>query len=244
MNKLFSWAGRPVLNSILVTILFLIVVGAGGAVSMMTGLDSRITLLIAYLLMAVGLGWVIFRKKRWIDFGFPSGRAAEKAKVYRYIPLFLMALLPLVVGLSTDLKWTDIGFVVGFMAVVAFVEETIFRGIVLKLLQTKGNLVAILGSSLLFSGSHALNALAGKDWMQTSFQIAFALLAGVILATLMIQTNNILPLILYHFVNNTVSSITRSDIEASLSLTISVAVLAIGIVDAIWLSMPKRRKAS
>jgi membrane protease YdiL (CAAX protease family) len=243
MTKSHDKQGHQIFKSILVTILFLIVVSAGGAVSMMTGLDSRITMLIAYLLTAGGLIGYVWRKKRWADYGFPTGRGIHKTNILVYSPLFVMALLPLIVGLSSELKWTDLGYVLGFMAIVAFVEETIFRGIVLKLLQAKGNLVAVLGSSFLFSILHALNALTGKEWGQTLFQIGFALLIGVILAILMIRTHDILPLILYHFVNNTVASISRADFEPSLSLLISAIVFVIGAIYAVSLIVSKKQKS-
>jgi uncharacterized protein len=76
------------------------------------------------------------------------------------------------------------------------------------------------------------------------FQMTFALVMGMILATLMIQSNNILPLIMYHFLNNTISSITNSDIDPTVSLYVSVAVFAIGVTYLIVLSVSKRRKSS
>ncbi|MGD9910647.1 MAG: lysostaphin resistance A-like protein [Candidatus Izemoplasmatales bacterium] len=240
MNKIFSFTGRPILKSVLLSTLFLFVISIGGAVSMMTGIDSRITLLIAYVFMAGGLILFINRNNAWNDVGFKSVKNIVNSTSYRYIPLFIMAILPLVAGLSTDLNWIDFGFVIIFMALVAFVEETIFRGIVIKLLKAKGNLVAILGSSLLFSFLHAINALNGKDVGQTIFQIAFALLIGVILAILMIQTHNLTPLIMYHFLNNTVSSISRSDIDIIFSTIISLVVFIIGIIYLLWLIYSKQ----
>lgn len=93
------------------------------------------------------------------------------------------------------------------MAIVAFTEEIMFRGVVFRLLQRKSNLTAVLGSCLLFSVPHMLNLLNGKDLIQTITQVIFALLIGLISAILIVKTQNILPLIMFHFINNTVNSI-------------------------------------
>jgi len=235
MDK-FSLSDRhPVFKSFLVTILFLLVISIGGAISSITGVDSKITLFIAYCIVAVILVMLINGKKCWNYYGFRVKNAKDMRSIYIYIPLFFIALLPLIVGFSTDLKLEDIIYIISFMALVAFVEEIIFRGIILKLLQKKSNLFAILGSSLLFSIPHILNALNGKEMGQTILQILFALVIGIILAMLIVKTGNIIPLIIYHFLNNTISSVISSDIDSSFSLYLNLGIFVIGLIYMIYL---------
>jgi hypothetical protein len=226
---------KAVIKSIIVTFLFLLVISIGGAISSIAGINSKITLLIAYLILFVILVIWINRKKYWDYYGFSTGKIKDKRNIYIYIPLFLIALLSLIVGFSTDLKIGDIIYILFFMALVAFVEETIFRGIILKLLQKKSNLFAILGSSLLFSIPHILNALNGKEISQTILQISFALVIGIILAILIIKTNSIITVIIYHFINNTITSVTSSNVDASMSLYLNLAVFLIALIYMIYL---------
>jgi len=235
MEKLSFSEKHPVIQSLIVTLLFLLAVSVGGAVSSMAGVDSKITLFIAYLIVAVVLIVLVQKKKNWNYFGFRAFEFKEKKNVLIYIPLYLIALLPLIAGFEAGLSVGDVLYVVFFMAIVAFVEETVFRGFVLKLLQKKSVWFAIIGSSLLFSIPHILNALSGKEIGQTIFQITYALVIGVILAMLLIKTGNIIPLILYHFLNNTFSSLSSTTISDSFSLAISIAVFSIGFVYMIFL---------
>ncbi len=246
MKQLFSFNNsHPILKSFIITLLFLLIISIGGAVSSIAGISSNITLFIAYLFLSFILAIMINRKRSWKYYGFDF--TSRKLTDYViYIPLFIMALAPLVVGFSSTLTLTDVIYLILFMAMVAFVEETIFRGIILKLLQKKSHWFAILGSSLLFALPHILNALNGKEISQTLFQISFALLLGIILAMLIVKTNRILLLIIYHFINNTVSSMTRTNVDASTSLILNIVVLSIGLLYAVYLysSISKHMKES
>jgi membrane protease YdiL (CAAX protease family) len=132
------------------------------------------------------------------------------------------------------------------MAIVAFVEETMFRGVVLRMLQKKSDMHAIWGSCLLFSIPHLLNTLNGKGSVEAIIQTLFAFIVGLILAMLMIKIENIMPLIIYHFVNNTVSSITRSDVNATFELYFALGIFALSIVYVIYLhrlKIPKQQNS-
>ncbi|RJX25727.1 MAG: CPBP family intramembrane metalloprotease [Acholeplasma sp.] len=235
MKQIFSFnSSHPILKSFIITLLFLLIVSIGGAISSIAGISSNITLFIAYFILSLTLAILINRKRNWGYYGFDF-TSRKLSEYFIYIPLFIMAVAPLVVGFSSTLTWIDVVYFIFFMAMVAFVEEMIFRGIILKLLQKKSHWIAILGSSLLFSVPHILNALNGKEISQTLFQISFALLLGIILAMLIVKTNRILPLIIYHLINNTLSSITSTNVDASTNLILNIVVLSIGLIYMIYL---------
>lgn len=235
MQKISFSEKPPIITSLLVTLLFMVVISIGGAIASIGNIDSKITLLIAYILVASFLVFLIQRKKYWSCLGFSqSGRRGWRSYLL-YIPLFVIAILPIVVGFSADLLWTDILYIIVFMAIVAFVEETIFRGIIVQLLRKKSILLAILGSSFLFSIPHILNALNGKDLGQTILQIVFAFVIGIILAMLILKTGNIIPLIAYHFVNNTITSISNSNVDETVTLDLTLAITLIGVLYMVWL---------
>lgn len=238
---------HPIIHSILVTILFLLVISIGGAISSMFGVDSKITLFIAYLLLSIFILIYIKNKNHWSDYGFSRLDSMDRKTLISYIPLFIIAMIPVIAGFSSTITFMDVIYIFLFMILVAFVEETVFRGIIIHLLHKKSLLVAIFGSSILFSIPHILNALNGKELGQTMFQIAFALVVGVLLALLIIRNKNIIPLILYHFINNTLSSLTNPNIDASLNLALNLVVFGISILYIIYLLLsllPKKIQES
>lgn len=97
-------------------------------------------------------------------------------------------------------QWRLLG-VIGFTTLlVGFGEEMMFRGIVLHgFLKTKGVLWAMLVSAVGFSSLHAVNIFGGTSLFQTFFQLVLTFLFGFLFAPLMIKLNNILPLIIFHW---------------------------------------------
>lgn len=73
-------------------------------------------------------------------------------------------------------------------------EEIIFRGFILKSMQRYGNLTAIIVSAILFSMFH-LNLV----------QFVNPVLMGIILAFIAIKSNSIVPSIIVHIFNNTIT---------------------------------------
>lgn len=76
----------------------------------------------------------------------------------------------------------------------AFVEELLFRGLILSQIKPYSTLGAILISAILFGLMH-----------QTTFQFFYTTVLGVILAVVRIKTGSIWPCILVHFFNNFIS---------------------------------------
>lgn len=88
---------------------------------------------------------------------------------------------------------------------VGFVEEILFRGVIMTLLvkkwgsTRKGIYLAVITSSLLFSILHFVNFLAGRYTLLAVFtQIGFALFFGVFFGACMLRNNSIWPVIFTH----------------------------------------------
>ncbi len=80
---------------------------------------------------------------------------------------------------------------VELVVVPAFVEELLFRGVILSNLLPFGKGTAVLGSALLFGLMH-----------QNAEQLLYATAAGAVLGWIFVQTRSIWPCVLMHFVNN------------------------------------------
>ena len=105
----------------------------------------------------------------------------------------------------------------------ALLEEMMFRGYILQVLRPYGDGMAILVSSLLFGLMHG-NVL----------QIPFAILVGLALCYIVVQTDNIWLAVGLHFLNNAFSVLldyfTMGMPEAESSKIITLAFLIIGAV--------------
>jgi membrane protease YdiL (CAAX protease family) len=136
------------------------------------------------------LGW-------WRLIGY--NRPAEWRDLWLLLLPVVAILLPLVAGVKAIDAGTLVFLLVGYL-LTGFYEETLFRGVILRILQPKGVWTAILLSSLLFGLAHSTNIflrLSGNPGL-LGLQIVGAFTHGVGLAALRLRTNTLWPLILLH----------------------------------------------
>ncbi|MNZ93182.1 CAAX amino terminal protease self- immunity [compost metagenome] len=98
-----------------------------------------------------------------------------------------------------------------FSLFVGYTEESVFRGIIKERLQMKGPVFYIVFSSIFFGILHMANAFNGEDILQTVSQVINAFLIGIILALLIELTQNIIPLIAFHFLYDALALMTNPD---------------------------------
>lgn len=107
----------------------------------------------------------------------------------------------------------------------ALVEEMIFRGYILGALRPHGDGLAIVLSAVLFGLFHG-NVL----------QIPFALILGLVMGYLTVQTDSIWPAVLLHFTNNLMSVLLAffgkcfPDQDTIITTVVFVVVAAVGAV--------------
>lgn len=98
---------KPIMSSIIAVIFFLFVIIISGAVSSITGLSSKITLFMAFSILGMLLAVYINKIKYWQYYGFRSLKYLNTKNKLLFVPLFIIALLPLTVGISNDLRISD-----------------------------------------------------------------------------------------------------------------------------------------
>ncbi|SIT84890.1 hypothetical protein SAMN05421665_1945 [Yoonia rosea] len=83
---------------------------------------------------------------------------------------------------------------------VAFGEEIVFRGVLLRGAITRLAVpAAMFLSALSFGLFHWVNRIAGQGASETSLQVLFAFLVGFFLAPIAIRVGNLWPLIIWHW---------------------------------------------
>ena len=179
---------HPYMSSIFITISLLFVLFFSGMISVLGNIDNKITFFFGFLILSIVLILIINKNKRWNYYGFFPLKVLNKKEKSIFLPLFILGFMPLLAGIRPDLTFQDIIYLLIYMAVVAFVEETIFRGIIVKILFKKGYMIAIIGSSLLFSLAHILNTLQTNNLKMIIVQILYAFIIGMILSVLGIKS--------------------------------------------------------
>lgn len=81
---------------------------------------------------------------------------------------------------------------------IALLEESFFRGLLVPLLQKRGNLFAVLVSAALFAAMHLLNLIAG-NYGAVLLQVGYTFLLGCMFAVMLLFTGNVWLGVLVHF---------------------------------------------
>jgi len=164
------------------------------------------------------------------------------------LPLLFLPLLMVIFQLN-KLQFSNIPLLFFFAALAAmtgFAEETIFRGIAVHALQSKGFLRAALFSSLIFGLLHFVNLLQGANLLATIGQVIFAILIGIAFAGPLIYTGSIWPIIFIHAIQDFIAFWTTGGVTNTSSSSISDVLLPIVLmlpvaIYGIWLIQRLKR---
>lgn len=137
---------------------------------------------------------------------------------------------------------SNLELVLQFMVIAvvpAFVEELLFRGVVLSNLMPFGKTAAVLGSALLFGVMH-----------QNLAQLLYATVAGLVLGYIYVATRSIWPCVMLHFANNALSVLQGALVERlpeeeamAIYTVMQVVIYALGILFAVLLFLRHGRRS-
>ncbi len=158
---------------------------------------GRVGICIFAILMLTLLSW-------WGESGFV--RPKSWRTLLPYLPLFLLVIVSKISEItSLGIHVSDLNFIlVGLFIYVAggFMEEAVFRGLVLRTLLSQGLVRAAILSSMIFAAVHLLNLAAGANLAATILQVIVAFLMGLAFVAPLAVTRNIWPLIFIHALSN------------------------------------------
>ncbi|AKG37166.1 CPBP family intramembrane glutamic endopeptidase [Paenibacillus durus] len=232
---------HPALAVVIIEVLLLLSVTAAGAYATIKQLSYTSPVLISFIPIAMVLILYFSLKKKWGYYGFRSLASISKDRLIDYAPLLAVLVIVALKGFR-PIGASELLFYLFFTLLVGFVEESIYRGMILNILLPKGVKAAVITSSLLFSITHVLNALSGQSAIQTVLQIVYALLIGGALALLMVRNRNILPLILFHFLHNLIQFVSNDNSDAYLGY--DIAILALLALYCILLTLKLKKTAA
>ncbi|MFX3636325.1 MAG: lysostaphin resistance A-like protein [Candidatus Pristimantibacillus sp.] len=243
MNSSNSFSVRkPLLAIILIELMLIIFVAGGSAYVSIAELTHPLAPFFGFIPIALFLFIYLSVKKQWSSFYFNSLSKLSIRQWLDYTPLLLI-LVVLLIG-NNGFQSAPISFfaymLLSQIFLVGFVEETLFRGIMLRTLISKGKAVAIIGSSILFGITHALQALSGQSLEDTILQIGYAFILGFVLAILVVRNGSIILTVLFHGLHNFLN-FTGNTPSTNLYTYLVIAIL---LLQLLWLFSSNKNNSS
>ena len=206
---------HPLLFSFLLTLtilLFPMLSGVFVSVLELSELQGRVVQAFAFILASL-LAFLIARAR----FGLLKNAVLDLSvraplrELFYFFPLVLIELLPLYLGLRTDLNFVRILIYLLFTAAVGLAEEIYFRGLIAKSMAKRSLLQAIFVSSVFFALGHFLNLMAGASLLDTLLQVVFAFIFGMVAVEIVLLRGSLLSVIIWHAAHNFISLITSKE---------------------------------
>ncbi|GAB4471586.1 MAG: hypothetical protein OHK0037_30980 [Elainellaceae cyanobacterium] len=201
---------------------------------------------ILIILNLLNVFWVT-RYFSWSAIGF---RPLHRRQLLWFLPMIAVLIAMWVVFLSglaraslSAAQWQSFALVGFTTLLVGFGEEIMYRGLVLHaFLTTRRVRWAMLVSAIAFSLLHAVNVFGGVPLLAVPIQLLNTFQFGFFFAPLMLKLNNILPLIIFHWLWDFVQIIAPSLVDEQTMMGIQSIVqladpiqLMMGIV--MWLQI-------
>ncbi len=170
------------------------------------------------------------------------------SKFLYYIPLIIFASGNLWNGIAVNYPWADAICRVVCMLCVGFIEEVIFRGFLFEAIAKENVKRAIIISSVTFGIGHIINLIngSGMDLKENLCQIFFAIAVGFMLVTLYYRGGSLLPCIIAHSVNNSLSTFSNGAgyaPEQQISHLVSMIAITVSYTLILTKTLPEKQYA-
>jgi len=243
MNKLSFAEKHPFWFTLLMCLTVVVGYFLAGMAAFKLNWENQMLYMVANIILTLtgaglltALGW-------WRRVGYTTGvpRAA--------LALLLVPVLPVAINLAFGLNASSFQQVLMALVLalmVGFVEETFFRGLILRALAPRGEWLAAIVSSVCFGLLHTMNMIAGKPPFEAALQLVYATAIGLGYAAFVLRTGSIWPLVLAHaaidfvYFISAVQHVNAPGLEFAITLGTTVVFLVYGI----WLLLRRRTTAA
>ncbi|WP_059041952.1 CPBP family intramembrane glutamic endopeptidase [Paenibacillus rubinfantis] len=222
---------HPYLAAVIAALICTFLTAVGSAAAQVAELAEVPAYLVmtASVVLSILVGLWLLRRSRISseEAGFRRPASGSLRSVWFCVPLLLLEIIPLVAyGPDAFTRpGTEYAVLALFTVVVGLNEELYFRGLAFSFLARRSRKQAVIGSSIVFGVLHAANALSGTNPLEVLLQIAFAILAGLMLALLVSITRSLWIGIVWHAVHNFLSFSTEIVFDQTALVVVSAQVV-------------------
>ena len=189
-------ARHPLLLSVGLTLGLLLALTLAGTALYLLDLPLPTPVPLVFVPVALALAIWAWRNRQWRELGYRRPRRGRYARIATGAIVLVLAITAWNIG---SWHWDTVPGWLAFTLLVAFVEETFFRGIVLRMLLRYGWTTAWILSSVIFGLGHGINLVAGyQSAFGTLIQVCFALAWGLFAGAVYADTGSIWPVFVFH----------------------------------------------
>lgn len=203
----------------------IVVINIGAAV----GISEHDVVALPLLALAVVMLVYLHRTGIGAEIGLGTPPAVPAPRMWFYLPLLLLVGMPLTSGLRHDLAALAVGAIVVHYVAVGFLEEVLFRGLLLRAMLNKRRPVwAVVISALTFGIGHVVSLLIGQSAQDTVWQIINATFVGLIFTLVVIATASLTMVIIAHMLYNIIAALSEVSAVTGLIVTSIVVLIVYG----------------
>ena len=160
--------------------------------------DDSIFSFLGLLVIAEVITWFISKNKLQEKYGFI--KVNDYKKYLFFIPFIILMTVNFWSGFSIHYSLKGQVIAVLTMALVGYVEELIFRGLLFKAIEKESTNRAIIISAVTFGVGHIVNLLTGNASVDTFLQMAYAIAIGFAFVMVFYKSKSLWPCIITHSV--------------------------------------------
>lgn len=195
------------------------------------GVSEHMAAVIPLGLLSVLLLIYLLRTRIGAEIGLGVRPAVPASRMWFYLPLVILVCVPFTGGLRGDLTLLLVATIIAHYVFVGFLEEVLFRGMLLRALLDQGKPIRAVGiTAVTFGIGHLTSMLIGQGGTDTALQIINAIIVGLVLTLVVFLTGSLHMAIVIHVLYNitaTLSTDPTSTTEGSLAILAGLVVLII-----------------
>lgn len=184
---------------------YCVLMSMGDSLSAAVGVEKSVTLAVGGLLSGALL--LFLKKNRLFDvYGLCKSKAPAKKMLY-YLPVLGMLTANLWYGVTVNYSAAETALYILSMFTVGFLEEVIFRGLLLHAMRSDSLKAAVIVSSVTFGIGHIINLVngSGAELLPNLLQVVYATAAGFMFVMMYLKTGSLLGCIAAHGIFNAMS---------------------------------------
>ena len=186
--------------------------------------DGSPVSLIGLGIIAAVLTVFIAKNKLTQKYGLTGVHDAKKYLFF--IPLLLIISVNFWSGISPHYDGLNQIIAVVNMALVGYIEEIVFRGLLFKAIEKNNVKRAIIISAVTFGAGHIINLLTGQATVDTILQIVYAIAIGFAFVLVFYRSKSLIPCIVTHSLIDITSKFS-ADTSTTMDYIIAVFIIIV-----------------